>query len=477
MRSIKPEPQRVNRFTNAVIRMKETLMNTLTRRGFGPGRAGLIWTIAGLALAPMLAHAQETPVGNPGPRPNIIMILGDDHGYPFYGFMGHPHIQMPHMDRLAREGRVYTRGYVTTPLCCPSLATTLTGMYPHQHGFTGNDPVPPAEMRNKKGKAKDELKTPFIEHFRALPQLPRELANAGYLTMHTGKYWYGKPENSGFTDMMKGNAGRHGGDYLDIGRKTMQPIYDFIAKARHEERPFFVWYAPFLPHTPHDPPQRLLDKYVDKALDLNQAKYWAMCEWFDETVGDLVGHLEKCGLRKNTLVIYQSDNGWPKGKAECEAVGFRGGKLSPWELGVRQPIVINQPGRIEPLRDETHLASNIDLAPTILAACDLPVPKEMEGVNLLDRQAVEKRDAIFLEHFEHDMRDLHAPEKSLESRTVISGKWKFIAFHKPGHTDALFDLDADPKEATDLSTKSPEIVREMRAKLDAWWIPSEREPK
>ncbi|MFN9912177.1 MAG: sulfatase-like hydrolase/transferase, partial [Pirellulaceae bacterium] len=90
----------------------------------------------------------------------------------------------------------------------------------------------------------------------------------------------------------------------------MQPIYDVIAETRRQEKPFLVWYAPFMPHSPHTPPARLLDKYHAKTPSLHLARYWAMCEWFDETCGELFGYLDREGLAENTIIVYVTDNGW-----------------------------------------------------------------------------------------------------------------------------------------------------------------------
>src|SRR5437667_348423 len=95
-----------------------------------------------------------------------------------------------------------------------------------------------------------------------------------------------------FTHGMTKGA-RHGDAGLTIGRQGLQPIYDFVADARRQQKPFFVWYAPFMPHTPHTPPDRLFQKYAAKTPSPHIARYWAMCEWFDETCGELLGHLER----------------------------------------------------------------------------------------------------------------------------------------------------------------------------------------
>lgn len=269
-----------------------------------------------------------------------------------------------------------------------------------------------------------------------------------------------------------GNTGRHGGQALNIGRKTMQPIYDFIAKSQSQSKPFFVWYAPMMPHEPHTPPNRLLEKYKGP----KEAKYFAMCEWFDETCGDLLKHIDDKGLRDNTVVVYIADNGWSQG-----VKGFRGSKQTPWEQGVRQPIIVRWPSRAKPRREEVFLASNVDIAPTILAAAGLPVPKEMEGINLLDDAATTQRKAVFLEDFTHDMAAPDEPERSLESRGVISGDWKLLVM-QPSKTCSsgathLFNLKEDPKEVHDLAGANPQKVEELLGVLNGWWNPQASGPK
>lgn len=413
-------------------------------------------------VAPLLARAEA----GSGRKPNVVLIIGDDMGFGDYGFMGNPVIKTPHLDRLAGESMVFTRGYVTTALCCPSLSTILTGLYPHQHGYSGNDPAGGGDRKR------------WVDRFRQLPQLPALLARAGYLSLHTGKYWQGDPSAvSGFTDSM-GGTGRHGGQALAIGRETMKPVYDFIAKAQSESKPFFVWYAPMMPHDPHTPPERLLAKYKDKATYPGQDKYFAMCEWFDETCGDLLKHIDDTGLRDNTVVVYIADNGWSEG-----VPGFRGSKQTIWEQGVRQPIMIRWPGKVKPVRDEERLASNIDLAPTIIAAAGLPVPAGMAGINLLDDRALGDRKAIFLEDFAHDMAAPDAPEKTLESRGVISGDWKLVIRHRAESTSSigaprpyLFNLKKDPKEAKNLAAADPQKVEELLSMLNQWWNPAGLQP-
>ena len=128
-------------------------------------------------------------------------------------------------------------------------------------------------------------------------RLPRLLAARGYLSFEAGKWWGGAFERGGFTHGMThgdpSRGGRHGDLGLAIGREGMEPVFDFIDLAQARRAPFFVWYAPMMPHSPHNPPERLLASYRGKAPTLEVAKYWAMCEWFDETCGELLDFLDR----------------------------------------------------------------------------------------------------------------------------------------------------------------------------------------
>ena len=245
-------------------------------------------------------------------RPNMVLIISDDQGWSDYGFMGHPDIKTPCLDRLARESIVFRRGYVPTSLCRPSLMTLLTGHYAHSHGVTGNDPSPRhAQPDTELYRQRRAQLIANVDRFDTLPEL---LAERGYLSHQSGKFWEGHFTRGGFTHgMTRGfpaQGGRHGDDGLKIGREGLQPIEAFVDVAQRENQPFFLWVAPFMPHTPHNPPERLLAKYRSDDRPIAIAKYFAMCEWFDETCGQLVDLIEEKGLRENTLIVYVTDNGW-----------------------------------------------------------------------------------------------------------------------------------------------------------------------
>jgi arylsulfatase A-like enzyme len=407
----------------------------------------------------VLASCQTVPA--PTRAPNIVMIIADDQAWGDFGFMGHPDIKTPHLDQLAARSAVFERGYVPSSLCRPSLATMITGLYPHQHLITGNDPP--------KGVQRDRM----LKHIAAVPTLPRLLAPRGYRSLQTGKWWEGNCQCGGFTEGMTHGepkrGGRHGDKGLQIGRKTMRPIFDFVADCGDD--PFLLWYAPLLPHTPHNPPERLLANYQKPGRSIHVARYFAMCEWFDETCGQLLDDLDQRGLRENTIVLFVSDNGWIQ-RTDRRGYAPRS-KRSPYEGGVRTPIMISWPGHVTPGRRE-QLASSIDFAPTVLRACGVASQQALPGRDLvaLAESKTTERQTVFGEIFAHDVADVDDPSRSLLYRWFINDRWKLIV---PTATDAppkLYDVLRDPAEERDLAPELPKRVVAMRKQLDRWWSPN-----
>ncbi|MEX0977726.1 MAG: sulfatase-like hydrolase/transferase, partial [Pirellulales bacterium] len=178
--------------------------------------------VCALALVCTTAEAAQ--------RPNIVMIISDDHAWTDYSFMGHPHVATPRIDALARQSLTFRRGYVPSSLCCPSLASIITGLYPHQHKVTSNDPPLPSGPERvgfQKSPAFAAGREVMNRHLEAVPTLPRLLGDLGYRSFQSGKWWQGNHARGGFTHGMT-RGQRHGDAGLDIGRKTMQPIFDFI---------------------------------------------------------------------------------------------------------------------------------------------------------------------------------------------------------------------------------------------------------
>lgn len=419
----------------------------------------------------------------PAEPPNVVLILGDDQAWSDYGFMGHPDIQTPHLDRLAARSLVFPRGYVSSPLCRPSLASIITGRYPFQHGVTGND----VDGRNNRAA----LDVPLRQQFHQHPSFIRLLTDNGYLAHQSGKWWEGSFADGGFTHgMTHGDpqrGGRHGDAGLTIGRKGMRPVTQFIDDAVAADRPFFVWYAPFLPHTPHNPPERRLRKYTrgDRAADV--AKYYAMCEWFDETCGQLLDHLQEAGVADNTIVLFLCDNGWAatstnaKDPQQKTWKGFAlRSKGSPFENGIRTPIMVSWPAKLKPERS-SDLAHAIDLFPTIAAATKLDAPADLPGINLLDATARQQRKQVFgVTHAIHNMT-LGNPDDTQKYLWCVGPQWKLIqrfegrdtTKYRNVHawdtaTERLYNVQSDPHEQHDLAAEKPNVVERLKQSLANW---------
>lgn len=402
--------------------------------------------------------------------PNVLMIISDDHHWGDYGFMGHPHVRTPHLDRLSREGLTFRRAYVPASLCCPSLASIITGRYPHEHLITSNDPPIPRGMRPAdfyKSEAFTQGRARMVEHLTAWPTLPKLLGRAGYASLQTGKWWLGDFTHGGFTHGMT-KGGRHGDQGLEIGRKTLQPIYDFISQTRKESKPFFVWYAPMMPHDPHTPPKRILENYQDKAPNEHVAKYWAMVEWFDETCGELLDYLDREGMANQTLVVYVADNGWitnpQTGRFAAKS------KQSPYDGGLRTPIMVRWKGKLHPKASDTPVSS-LDLFPTVLNACGVTLPSNLPGLDLTDRSAVAARRTIYGECFTHNFVDLQEAAANLRWRWIIEDGWKLIvpAPQNEQGTPELYQITGDPHEEKNVADSAPGRLTDLQAKLNAWW--------
>jgi uncharacterized sulfatase len=353
----------------------------------------------------------------------------------------------------------------------------------------------------------EAARRPAFEIIRGLPTLPRALAAQGYVSFQTGKFWEGHFSNAGFTHGMTlfepragqdfggnrtlkgGELAAHGnGDHgLQIGRETMRPIADFLDGAGREQ-PFFLWYAPFLPHQPHDSPVRYHELHRQRGAAEHRIPYLASISQFDDTVGELMTLLEQRDLLKNTLIILCADNGWspsthrmPKSPQEFEHT--KESKYSPFEDGLRTPILLSLPGVTTAATHES-LVSSVDLLPTVLeaigAASAIP---DLPGRSLWSaaKGVAPLPDApVFGEIYPGDASSLGHPERDIAYRWVREGEWKLIVPHRHNKQPpwggyltekALYHVSSDPAETHNLADEQSERVQALQAKLDAWWRP------
>ncbi|MEM6689474.1 MAG: sulfatase-like hydrolase/transferase [Planctomycetota bacterium] len=452
-------------------------------------------------------------------RPNIVYIIADDQSWTDYGFMGNERVHTPNLDKLAERSARFTNGYVPSSVCRPSLVSLLTGLYPHQHGVHFNHGPPGNAGYNRMTSVEQyegirEREFQLIREHKTLPGL---LAQAGYRCFQTGKFWEGHWRNGGFTEGMttfdapppsqtfggarrlaNGEVVAHGnGDAgLQIGRVTMQPIFDFIDKCAETETPWFVWYAPYLPHQPHDSP----DQFYDLARSLRNVRnhelpYFASIAQFDETVGQLITYVSDQGHLKNTVFVFVSDNGWrpdlvpQQGRPEEFAHTARS-KRAPFDDGLRTPILVRWEGAIQPSTWDSPISS-IDLMPTLLAIAGVEKSHwpMLPGINILPvcrgRMELDSDRPIFGGIYPGDATSLDNPSADIAYRWIRRANLKLIVPHEQadgsqpwgGHlqTPSLFDLKVDPFEKHDLSNQ-PEYrhhLKRLRSDLDQWWNPQD----
>jgi len=266
----------------------------------------------------------------PDGPPNVVLIIADDLGWPYLSFLGDENVMTPNMDILGRGGAVFEVGHSTANHCRPTLQSLITGLYPVQYEERAlavadrrlaNEPVPEGvDTDQERNVLRRQYETEAIEEFATLP---RVLADKGYVSHQSGKWWEQSYKHGGFTHGMTtswswdqaADLGDKwfftfmGGQGMDIGRTTMDPVTDFIAD--NAEKPFFVWYGPALPHVPLNPPDRFY-KFFEDREDLSQSAklYYANIAWFDWGVGEVIDELREQRVLDNTLIIYINDNGW-----------------------------------------------------------------------------------------------------------------------------------------------------------------------
>lgn len=391
--------------------------------------------------------------------PNLVLLIGDDQGYRDFGFMGSNVVRTPNLDALAREGAVLPMGYSTASLCRPALLTLLTGYDPLQYARFE------LRLREREGGP-----VPRETAMRSVATtLPRLLAERGYVSFQAGKYLEGHFAGAGFDQGMVEQAGSPGlRSAKRLVRKTLDPVLDFVSE--HADQPFFLWFAPMVPHLPHDAPERFLDLYDDHPdLDWETRRYYASISWFDEAVGQLMQRLDEEGLRERTLVVYLVDNGWDPHRAqslEQANLGGDRGKKSLYELGFRTPIVLSQPGTLEPARFEDALVSIADLFPTLLDYAGAAIPDGRPGRSLrplIEGRAPWSREAL--------IGHMHVIRNKPGDRITGGYFWRSSRWHylQPELLPVeLYDVEADPRETRNVAREHPDVVARAIRAIRRW---------
>ncbi len=422
-------------------------------------------------------------------RPNILLIIGDDHGYPYFGFMGSEIVSTPNMDTLARSGALFTNGYVPDNHCRPALQSLITGIDPYNFKIQ-RDSIKQLQKEKQffirmDKDSKDQWENNFNYHsMKYFNTVPTELKKLGYKSFQSGKWWEYHFEYGGFSDGMttgwvrEKRDGRNwfqqfmGGEGTDIGRVTNQPVYDFIEK--NQSNPFFIWYAPQLPHYPFDAPNKYREMYENKGYAKSAVEYYANCTWFDDSVGELILHLKNKNLFDNTLFIYVNDNGWEQEPYQ-EFIndpmrshnGGDKGKLSIFDQSFRTPIIFSWKNKIKSNTQLDDLIHTIDISATILDYANVKKSSSLgQGKSfkkVIDGKERGSRKIILGQS--NKIRDASDPMgKDVEAYWGRDKNW-FYKSNITDNTEELYDALNDPKCMVNIIENHKDVARLFNEKI------------
>lgn len=404
-------------------------------------------------------------------RPNILVIIADDIGIGDLGFSGSKDCPTPNIDRIAKEGAVFTAGYLTAPVCSPSRAGYLSGRYQQRFGHEFNPQV---------GNV-FQFGLPTSEKL-----VPARLKEAGYRTAIVGKWHLGTaqeyhPLSRGFDEQPLGFLGgaraylggaRGPAQTLQKDGKPTEPkgyLTDqfgdeaaaFIARQKGGKQPWFLWTAFNASHTPMEATEAYLAR-VPKSVAADRRTVVAMTMALDDNVGKLLKALESSGQAGNTVVVFTSDNGAAQ-SSNASNLHLRGWKSSTFEGGIRTAMAVRWPVKVTPGTVVTAPTHTLDLAATYLELATGKVPADFDGrglVGALTKGAtLDPARPIFW--------------RSGERWAVRKGDWKLVCT-KEGRGERardvtlLVNLKEDPSEKVDLSAKNPEKRKELEETFKAW---------
>lgn len=457
-----------------------------------------------LILPAMVAAVLQFQPAVAAPR-NLVLILTDDHRYDAMGFLGHPFLETPHLDSLARNGAYLKHAFVTTALCSPSRASILTGQYAHRHGVVdNNNPVRGDLTFFPQVLQKAGYKTGFFGkwHMGGDSDAPQRDFHKWVSFRGQGEYW---PDRRG-TSYAASNAGRPGMTFNVDGQSVPQEGYitdeltdyalDWL-KTVSKDQPFFLYLSHKAVHAEFVPAARHAGRYANQPLpipasrtnqahapmwvqnqrnswhgvdfayhsDLDVAAYYRRyCETLlavDESVGRVLAALRERGQLDDTLVVYMGDNGF--------AFGEHGliDKRTAYEWSMRVPLLMQCPAVIPGGTVVTQLFANIDLGPTFLEAAGAPKLPDADGRSfwpLLRGQSASWRTELLYEYF-WEKNFPHTPTL----HALRGDRYKYVHVHGLWDLDELYDLQDDPGETRNLvfSADHRSVLRQMNERLFA----------
>ena len=433
--------------------------------------------------------------------PNLLFILADDLGWTGLSCYVNKDVATPNLDRLAAQGMRFTQAYADAQ-CSPTRAAFLSGQYGGRTGLF--------KVIAEKEPPKAYMRPPVTDLTLSsdVATLARTLRSAGYTTGLSGK-WH-VANNAFVAALRKREEGRYfdryGFDFagaanpaVDREDKTVAAITNDIIGfiEGNQTKPWFAYAAHLTPHAPFAAPKALVEKHVARGFkrsstpggkfsERSSANYLAMLEHMDNEVGRLLRRLDELKLSERTIVIFAGDNGGLSRVADNGVL--REGKGSPYEGGIRVPLIVRWPGTVKPDTECAVPVHFVDFYPTFaaIAGARPPVGHVLDGESLLPllRQSGPLQRSTLYWH----MPTYTVPYGRSPCAVIRQGDWKLIHWfgdyldtrgltpaHRPygklviGPRTELYNLRDDVSETRDLATVQPAKARELHAALDTWW--------
>jgi arylsulfatase len=449
------------------------------------GRAFLLVIACALALTGGAARVRGQQ------RLNVVLLIIDDVRWDSIGAAGNKVVYTPRLDQLAREGVRFGQARVTTAICMVSRASLLTGQYMSRHGITafGRALTPEA----------------FADTY------PAVLRRAGYWVGHVGKYDVGQPRESDY-DFLRAYHGVHwiesGSERVHVTEKNARDSLEFL-QSRPKDRPFALAVGFFAAHAQDNAKEQYLPQdwsaafYKEKripppvhgdpryqaalppflASEANEGRvryhwrfdtpesyqsymtrYYRLITEVDGAIGRIVDELKAQGVYEDTLIVFIGDNGYfhaDRGLAD---------KWYPYEESIRVPLIVRDPRLAAARRGRTldQLALNIDVAPTIVRAADLPLPSVMQGEDLSPLYLRSGR-PVWRDEFFYEHPTVTSKDRIPTSQAVVRRDWKYVEWPEFDYRQ-LFDVKDDPGELKNLAADSAHAAQRfrMQAALRAW---------
>ena len=419
-------------------------------------------------------------------KPNVLFILIDDMGWMDLGCQGNKNLRTPNIDNLAKGGMRFTDAYAPAPVCSPTRAAIITGQsparlqitnhLPHQDRFTPKDSkLLPAKMLNHLSLESETLAE------RLKKDAHYATAFIGKWHLYTGRDKKYNPLNQGFDINIGGCSyggpptffdpyridflpDRKEGEYLP--NRLADEAIAFISEQNSKDKPFFVALWNYTVHWPMEAPDKLVEKYKNLPVKgYRDHRYAAMIEAMDIAIGKVLKSLDDLNITEETLVIFTSDNGPFGGVGDASPLRADKGHL--YEGGIRVPLIVRWPGKVEAGAVEETPVILTDLHPTILSATGLDLNSTIpnDGHNLLPLLKGKEKLKNRAVYWHYPNFAFHRDNRL--GSAIREGDHKLIHFYDTDSVE-LYNLKNDMGEKNDLSGKMPQLASRLKNKLKFW---------